>query len=146
MDKVEGREKATRGTAAMISAGVVVTGDVECATDLQIAGRVQGDVRCSTVFVDEGGAVTGGIHAERVRVSGAVEGTVEAGDLAIEPGGRVSGTITYARLKVSAGGVVEGNFTHRAGAAPVAVPAAPENGLKLVEPVEPVNPRRVYVD
>jgi len=84
-------------------ARISITGNVACSTDLQIAGRVQGDVRCSTVFVDEGGAVAGGTYAERVRVSGSVEGTIESGDFAVEPGGRVSDNVSYARLKVSAG-------------------------------------------
>lgn len=138
---------------------MVITGDVESQTDLQIAGRVQGDVRCPTLFVDVGGEVSGSIHAERLRVSGLAEGTLEVGDLAVEAGGRVLGTISYARLKVSAGAIIEGNFTHRGGEAPAADAGSPKpaataessngeraNGLERSAAAERVNPRRVYID
>lgn len=145
MSNSDGRDVHARAAPATITAGISITGDVACSTDLQIAGRVQGDVRCSTVFVDEGGSVAGGIYAERVRVSGSVEGTIESGDLAVEPGGRVSGNVSYARLKVSAGAVVEGSFKHRGSDASAPVPV-PDTGLKLVDAPDHANPRRVYVD
>jgi cytoskeletal protein CcmA (bactofilin family) len=141
MNMPDGHDKSNRDPVASISFGIVITGDVECTTELLIAGRVQGNVRCSTVVVDEGGAVTGGIYANRIRVSGAVEGTIESGDLAVEAGGRIAGTITYSRLKVSAGGIVEGNFTHRDGEAST----AENSNLKLVEAGR-ANPRRVYFE
>jgi cytoskeletal protein CcmA (bactofilin family) len=129
---------------SIIGPGVMITGDVECSTDLQIDGRVNGEVRCSTLFVGEDGTIEGGIQAERVRVSGKVEGTIVAGDLGIEASAQVKGEFVYSRLKVTAGGIVEGTLKHRAAEA-----AAEGTSLKLVEPPpsqQPAPPRRVYVD
>lgn len=144
MDSADGRDTIDRPSAASITAGIVITGDVECAGALQISGRVQGEVRCPTVFVDEGGSVLGGVHAERVRVSGTVEGTIEAGDLAIEPGGRVSGTIGYARLKVTAGGIAEGNLQHRGSEA--VQPSGKGEKRRAVEEIAGGNRRSIYVE
>ncbi|RHW19333.1 polymer-forming cytoskeletal protein [Sphingomonas gilva] len=136
------RDKSGREAVAGIGKGIVVIGDIECASEIQIGGRVMGDVRCQTLFVEPGGTIVGSVNAGQVRVSGLVEGTIEAGDLAVESTGSVSGTITYTRLKVSAGGVLDGSFKHRP-EEEVSVETGP---LKLVESSEPANPRRVYVD
>jgi cytoskeletal protein CcmA (bactofilin family) len=144
MDRSDARDKQGRDTMSIIGPGVVIAGDVECSTDLQIDGRVNGEVRCATLFVGEEGSVEGTIQAERVRVSGKVEGTIMAGDLGIEASARVKGELVYTRLKVTAGGVIEGTLKYRA-----ADSAAESTNLKLVEPhpaQQPAQPRRVYVD
>ena len=127
---------------ATISAGIVITGNVECSGELQISGRIEGDVRCATVFVDASGVVEGAIEAERLRVCGSVNGTTRAGDLAVEAGGTVVGETSYERLKVAAGGIIGGAFTHN----PRVQGREDEKPLKLVEQTDSANPRRVYVD
>lgn len=140
MEKSDPRKTAETG--AIIGGGVTVTGDVECDGELQIGGRIIGDVRCATLFIDEGGVVKGTIQAERVRLSGSVDGDIDTGDLAIESTGHASGTLTYARLKVNAGGVIEGALRHRQIEAPV---VGETERLKLVDTDAPKS-RRVYVD
>ncbi len=125
---------------AIISAGVVITGNVVCEGDLQINGRVEGDVRGATVFVDHGGAIDGAVEADRLRVCGSVNGTIAVNDLAVESGGVVSGETSYERMKVASGGVIEGTFSHRRSTQP----AADDAPLKLV--TAPTNPRHVFVD
>lgn len=148
MERSDSRDKNNTDAVSIIGAGITITGDVRSTTDLQVDGRIDGDIHCATVLLSEGGVVAGSIHAERVRVSGTVEGDIEAGDLAIEPTANVKGNISYIRLKVATGGVIEGALTRRAGEAPAAViaPPAPEpaSNLKLVE--TETAPRRVYVD
>ena len=141
MERSDTRDQQGRDSMSIIGPGVVITGEVECSTDLQIEGRINGEVRCATLFVGEGGNVEGTIQAERVRISGKVEGTVIAGDLGIEPTAHVKGEVVYTRLKVTAGGIIEGTIKHRA-----ADSAVEGTNLKLVEPPQPPQPRRVYVD
>lgn len=136
------RGGAPGGPVATISAGIVVTGNVQCSGELQISGQVDGEVRCATIVIEASGVVRGGISADRLRVSGRADGAIEAGDLAVEPGGTVSGEVAYARLKIAAGGIIEGTVAHRGEARP----AADEKPLKLVDQIESANPRRVYVD
>lgn len=136
---------ATNGTGqaatpAVISAGIVVTGNVACEGDLQINGRVEGDVRGTTVFIDQGGSVEGAVEAERLRVCGSVTGRITVNDLAVESNGVVGGETSYERLKVAAGGVVEGTLAHRQ----KKQAAQDEQSLKLVP--APANPRHVFVD
>ena len=112
----------------MIGADIVITGNIEASVDLHIEGRVNGDVRCSTLILGENSSLNGSIHAERVRVSGMVEGAIETRDLAVEAGAQVTGDIVYERLRVANGGSVEGTMKRKA-------PPEGEGGkLKLVEP------------
>lgn len=146
-----GNGQAANGTAApsAISAGITISGNVACAGDLQISGRIEGEVRGATIFVDEGGVVEGAVEADRLRVCGTVTGTIKVGDLAVESGGVISGETSYERLKVASGGVIEGSFSPRGTAAGQAGASATgaadgESPLKLVG--NPVNPRHVFVD
>jgi cytoskeletal protein CcmA (bactofilin family) len=136
-----GRNGGSADNVAAISKGIRITGNVEAEGALQICGRVEGEIRCATVFVDEGGVVEGAIIAQRLRVSGHANGAIQSNDLAIEAGGMVSGDVTYERIKIAAGGLISGSFTHRASE------QAPESdsALKLVTPPD-ANPRRIYVD
>lgn len=146
MERSDSRDKISSDAVSIIGPGITITGEVRSTTDLQVDGRINGDVHCATVLLSEGGVVAGTIHADRVRVSGTVEGDIEAGDLAIEPTAQVKGNISYLRLKVATGGAIEGSLTRRAGEATPAIPVMPEPAnLKLVEP-EVTQPRRVYVD
>jgi cytoskeletal protein CcmA (bactofilin family) len=98
---------------AIIGTGITITGNVEADVDLQIDGRVNGDVRCGTLLLSEAGTVAGMIIAERVRLSGQVEGGVDAADVAIEPTARVKGELSYSRLRISTGAIFEGTMVHR---------------------------------
>lgn len=97
----------------MIGADVTVTGNIEATDDLVIEGRVNGDVKCSTLIIGENGRVLGNVEAERLRLSGQVEGTIVTGDLAIESGAKISGEIAYSRLRVASGGIIDGQMTQR---------------------------------
>lgn len=146
MEKLDAR-KGTNEAASVIGGGVTITGDVECAGELQIGGHIIGDVRCGTLFVDEGGEIQGEVQAERLRLSGTIDGTIDTRDLAIESTGRAAGTLTYERLKVNAGGVIEGTLRHRAPTEPAASAPVPFEAEqpKVVE-LEAAKPRRVYID
>jgi cytoskeletal protein CcmA (bactofilin family) len=112
------RDNSDGGTApatdiAIIGSGITITGNVEADVDLQIDGRVNGDVRCGTLLLSENGTVAGRIIAERVRLSGHVEGGVDAVDVAIEPTARVKGELSYTRLRIATGAIFEGSMAHR---------------------------------
>src|ERR1700709_898300 len=110
MTTITGSANSPRDLKVGIGAGVTVTGDVQCDSEMQISGHVNGDVKCKVLFVEAGGVVSGNVWAEQVRISGVVDGNIETGDLAVEQSGRASGTITYSRLKVSAGGALSGTL------------------------------------
>ena len=95
--------------ASSISSGLSIVGKIIGRGALTIFGRVEGELRASTVVIAEGaemvgdvvaeeltvnGHVKGGIHANRVRLggTGVVEGDIFHGTLAIEENARFEGT------------------------------------------------------
>jgi len=98
---------------AVIGSGITIHGNVEAEVDLQIDGRVNGDVRCGTLLLSEAGMVQGNVIAERVRLNGQIDGGLDATDVAIEAGARIKGEVTYSRLRIANGGIIEGTLAHR---------------------------------
>lgn len=89
----------------------IVIGDVSGRGDLEIAGRVQGDVNVQgLVHVHEDGSVLGSIRAQDVRVAGHVEGTVTAkATLLLQAGANVHGDLVATRLGIEEGARVHGS-------------------------------------
>jgi cytoskeletal protein CcmA (bactofilin family) len=128
---------------SVIGAGITITGNIEASVDLQIQGKVAGDVRCATLLLGEGSEIRGNVAAERVRVAGLVEGSIETQDLAVEAQARVKGDVTYARIRIANGAVVDGQMRYKRGEEE----AASGGRLRLVEEDAPA-PRQaaVYIE
>jgi cytoskeletal protein CcmA (bactofilin family) len=79
-----------------IAAGMSIVGKVSGEGTVKIFGRVEGELRASTVLIAEGAEV---------------EGDIIADDLSV--GGRVKGTIHANRVKLNSSAAVEGDIFHR---------------------------------
>jgi cytoskeletal protein CcmA (bactofilin family) len=99
-----------------------ITGD----GDLEIAGRVEGEVSCSgEVLVDASGLVASNIGARRIIVRGAVKGDLTAEEsIVLENGARVVGDLKAASIRIVQGGLVRGYVQTGAAGAPRARSAA----------------------
>lgn len=102
---IEGRTTLTDDTT--------IVGSITTASDLWIAGRIEGDIESgAAVHIASDGAVVGDVTALRVRVDhgGSIEGSVEAGDAAIS--GRVKGSVSSTgKLAIASSGEVVGDVT-----------------------------------
>lgn len=104
----------------VIGQSAFVRGRITGTGDLEIAGRVEGDVACSgDVTVDGGGLVAANVSARRIVVRGAVKGDLTAEDaILLEAGARVVGDLRAPRIAIAQGGLVRGHVqTGSAGAA-----------------------------
>lgn len=111
MDRNASSSAADEGPS-LIGSGIFVEGNIVANVELQIRGKVVGDVRCDTLVLSEHGEIRGNVVADRVRLSGSVEGSIDTGDLAIEATARVQGDLTYSRIKMATGAVVQGRMSH----------------------------------
>ncbi|HEY0625439.1 MAG TPA: polymer-forming cytoskeletal protein [Allosphingosinicella sp.] len=107
--------KAARrgGSFSVIGADVVIKGDLVTAENLQVNGRIEGDIQCGVLHQGGSGTIVGNIVAEEARLAGLVDGTVSAGLLILEPSARVTGDVSYETLSIESGARVEGRFAHR---------------------------------
>jgi cytoskeletal protein CcmA (bactofilin family) len=112
---------------SIVSSDVTITGLLASDGDMQVDGRVDGDVRCVRLVVGESGAIKGEVTAEFVTVRGRIEGGIRARELALAATARVEGEILHTTLEVEAGAMVLGRFRHSADPLAEALPdSAPE--------------------
>ncbi|MDJ0944994.1 MAG: polymer-forming cytoskeletal protein [Kiloniellales bacterium] len=108
--RTEARRPARSGASGVTRVGpdLVIRGVVEGGGQIEVQGKVEGQVRCREVNVAEGGRIEGSVMAERVQIGGAVEGPVRATTVEITKTARVVGNITHLNLSVEAGAYLEG--------------------------------------
>jgi cytoskeletal protein CcmA (bactofilin family) len=103
--------KASRSYAgpSIISAAVTITGRLESAGDIQIDGKVDGDVRGQAVRIGDGAVIKGTVFGELVELAGTIEGKVEAESVVLAKTARMRGDVLHRTLKIDAGAHFEGN-------------------------------------
>jgi cytoskeletal protein CcmA (bactofilin family) len=104
------KSASRRSTPSIIGADCTFTGDVLSEGEVQVDGRLEGDVRCRQLVIGEQGSVTGEISAETVSVLGMVTGQITAQTVALARTARILGDITHDSLSVEVGAYVEGRF------------------------------------
>ena len=131
-----GREQAARPKRiqtglSFIGPEVTVSGSLATTAQVQIDGRIDGDLRCETLSMGESGVVAGDIHADEARIAGLVEGKVSARIVTIEATGRIAGDVTYETISIAAGAQIDGRFARRA-----ALTGADDGPLLVATPID----------
>jgi cytoskeletal protein CcmA (bactofilin family) len=106
--------KRTRTVSApsIISADMAIQGGVNATGDVQIDGRVEGDVRSIGLVIGEKAEIHGEVFAEDITVRGKVVGRIHARKLLLAATSHVEGDILHEALVVEAGAFFEGNCRH----------------------------------
>jgi cytoskeletal protein CcmA (bactofilin family) len=106
-----GKGSGAENTLSIISAGTVVTGDMECAGVLKVEGRIDGSVRrARQVMLAKEGSIHGDVTANEVVVGGLVDGSVTASDrLELQTSAVVNGDISTRSIVVMEGARINGS-------------------------------------
>src|SRR5690606_4672308 len=96
--------------ASTIGQKTVVIGNVHGDGDLDVHGRVEGDITVSgSVLIHATSQINGSITAAAIKVAGTVEGNLVAQEtVTIEPDARVVGDMTTPRVAIAEGALVRG--------------------------------------
>jgi cytoskeletal protein CcmA (bactofilin family) len=121
--------KAARASApSILSADATVTGTLVSDGDMQIDGRVEGDVRSVILVIGDKAEIHGEVVAEDVTVRGKVVGRIRARKVQLCATSHVEGDILHEAFAVESGAFFEGNCRHSdnpLGEVPAAAPIAP---------------------
>ena len=90
-------------TRSVIDSWVVITGSLLSHGEVQIDGRVIGDICCTHLIVGEDAAITGSIIAQEVFIRGAVAGTIRAKRVILQESARVDSEIYHELLSIEEG-------------------------------------------
>jgi len=111
---------------SIISADLVVNGTLTSTGDIQIDGRVEGDVHSAGLVIGEKAVIHGEIYGEDVTVRGHVQGGIRAKKVLLCATCHVEGNILHEAFAVEAGAFFEGNCRHSDSPLSEAMPARPK--------------------
>jgi cytoskeletal protein CcmA (bactofilin family) len=103
-----------RSAPSIISDDLVVIGTLTSTGDIQIDGRVDGDIRSGSVTIGEKANFEGEIVAEECTIRGRVNGIVRARKVQLSSTCHMEGTILHEVLAVEVGAFFEGTCRHSA--------------------------------
>jgi len=106
--------RMTRSSAApsIISADLQITGTLTSTGDVQIDGRVDGDVHSAGLVIGDKAFIHGDVVAEEVTVRGRVQGGIRARKVLLAATCHVEGNILHEAFSVETGAFFEGNCRH----------------------------------
>jgi cytoskeletal protein CcmA (bactofilin family) len=107
---------ATGDNTSSISAGMTIVGKISGEGTVTIYGRVEGELRASTVLIAQGADVEGDIVADDVSVGGRVKGTIHGNRVKLNGTATVEGDIFHRSLSIEENARFEGT-SRREGAA-----------------------------
>jgi cytoskeletal protein CcmA (bactofilin family) len=97
---------------SIISADMVINGTLNSSGDIQIDGRVEGDVRSVGLVIGDKAEIHGEVFAEDVTVRGKVVGRIRARKVLLAATSHVEGDILHEAFAVESGAFFEGNCRH----------------------------------
>jgi cytoskeletal protein CcmA (bactofilin family) len=102
-------EQPSTDQVSAISRGVTVIGTIFGEGTVKIFGRVEGELRASTVSIHEGAQVEGDIVAEDLIIAGQVKGTIHANRVKLSSTALVEGDIFHRSLSIEENACFEGS-------------------------------------
>ncbi len=94
---------------SVIGEDLIVTGNINCKSDLLIVGNVEGNISCVSLLVGESGKVNGDITSENVIVEGTISGMITSGSVELKDGCTLEGDITSSTLAIDHGAEFSGS-------------------------------------
>ena len=95
--------------ASVLSSDLHVTGNLKTTGDIQVEGRVDGDIRAHLLTIGEGATVKGEIIADDVVVNGHVIGRVRGLKVRLTSTAQVEGDIIHKTIAIESGAHFEGS-------------------------------------
>ncbi len=105
-------KRIMKAAPSLISMDMSVTGTMTAGGDIQVDGKVDGDITTGSLTVGEKAVVTGDILAEEVVVRGKIVGSIRARKVQLCSTCHVEGDIYHQALAVETGAYFEGNCRH----------------------------------
>jgi len=97
---------------SIISADLTVVGTLISSGDLQVDGRIEGDIRASALVIGDEALIQGDVYAEDATIRGRVQGGIRAKKVQLCATSHVEGDILHEALAMEAGAFFEGNCRH----------------------------------
>ncbi|PHQ66348.1 MAG: hypothetical protein COB92_08225 [Robiginitomaculum sp.] len=98
---------------SILSRDLVITGEISTDGDVQIEGRLEGNVKATTLTVGEQGAINGKITAGKVLIRGKVTGKINANSIEMAETANVLADLVQDHLIIANGAFFDGKCTRK---------------------------------
>ena len=98
---------------SILGKDLVITGDIKTDGDIQIDGRLDGNIKAGNVTIGEQGAVNGKIIAQSLHVRGKVTGKVDSLTVELAETANVQADLTQDQLMIANGAFFDGKCTRK---------------------------------
>ncbi|MGP4932952.1 polymer-forming cytoskeletal protein [Pseudoalteromonas sp. HL-AS2] len=105
--------KRVNHAPSIISEDMRLTGSVISQGEVQLDGRIDGDIKATHLVIGTTGVVEGIVEATSVIVKGKIIGSLNASEVNIKNNAHVHGDIFHDTLSIEAGAIIEGNLKQR---------------------------------
>ncbi len=103
-------EFKTDSMPSLISADLMIDGNLTCEGAIQIDGKVNGDINSNSLTIGECAEVDGVVTADDVTVHGNMQGEIRSHSVQVMSTARITGDIVHQILAVEAGASIEGQM------------------------------------
>ena len=112
---------------SLLGRDLIITGDIKTDGEVQIDGRLDGNLTAGTVTIGEQGAVNGKIIATNVHVRGKVTGKVDANVVELTDTANVQADLIQDQLMIANGAFFDGKCARKS-ATPTPIKSAKKAG------------------
>ena len=105
--------KRVNHAPSIISEDMRLTGSIISQGEVQLDGRIDGDIKPTHLVIGTTGVVEGIVEATSVIVKGKIIGSLNASEVNIKNNAHVHGDIFHDTLSIEAGAIIEGNLKQR---------------------------------
>ncbi|MEM0976536.1 MAG: polymer-forming cytoskeletal protein [Pseudomonadota bacterium] len=95
--------------ASVISADLMIKGNLKTTGDIQVLGTIEGDIRAHLLTIGDGAMVKGEVIADDVVVNGTVNGRVRGLKVRLTSTAQVQGDIIHKTIAIESGANFEGS-------------------------------------
>jgi cytoskeletal protein CcmA (bactofilin family) len=99
---------ASKMVPSIIGEDLTITGNVASKGEIQVDGKIEGDIRCSSLLLGDKGEVKGGVVAEDVVLRGHLAGSIRGVRVTLQAKSHVEGDIFHKSLAIEQGAYFEG--------------------------------------
>ena len=94
--------------ATIIGEGLKVVGNVTAEGNVEIYGRLDGEVQCNSLLLSRKAHLVGAVTAEHATINGTVEGPIHAAHVTLKSRAHVVGDIHHQSLSINKGAYFAG--------------------------------------
>ena len=102
--------KKSNATPSLISSDVKITGTIASSGEIQLDGRIEGELNVHSLTIGIHGKMEGNIEADHAVIKGAINGSITANRLILEKTASVTGDVFHETISVEAGASIEGSL------------------------------------